>query len=213
MILAVLPLKIKVYERIEFVAKLIYTFRDKSKMEDEKALIIYNPKEANVLGIQIGKLSPLYRYILEIDGIQWPNVQSFALSRLVCSFLRDDLVKHQSGFPIFKEEMKKQKEEGKKETLKLREKTREALSDLAMVRRSLEISADEEEESISKINDFIERLSKMENLPEQPAQFMVEINYETKKEIIDFLYPVRRHARRRKIDQKNLDFAKKNNFS
>ena len=65
----------KANEWIDFfklVAKLIYTFRDKSKMEDEKALIIYNPKEANVLGIQIGRLSPLYRYILEIDGIQRP---------------------------------------------------------------------------------------------------------------------------------------------
>ena len=198
-------LKIKANERIDFfnlVAKLIYTFRDKSKMEDEKALIIYNPKEANVLGIQIGRLSPLYRYILEIDGIQWPNVQSFALSRIVCSSLQDDLARHQSGFPIFKEEMKEQKEEKKGEISESKEKANEALIDLEMIRRSLEISANEEEESIAKINDFLESVKETDSLE-------IEIDAETKQGVIDFLYPVRRQARRRKIDQKNLDFAKK----
>ena len=39
---------------------------------DANGEYIYNPKEANVLGIQIGKRSPLYRYVLEIDGIQRP---------------------------------------------------------------------------------------------------------------------------------------------
>ena len=171
-------------------------------MEDEKALIIYNPKEASLLGTQIGKLSPLYRHILEIDGVQWPNVQSFALSRLVCSSLRDELAQHQSGFSIFKEEMKKQKEEGKAEEKASKEKANEALVDLKMIRRSLELSANEEEASISKINDFIERVARVDT-PEG------ETDSETKQEIIDFLYPVRRRSRQRKVDHKNLDFAKK----